>query len=227
MTVKIPMTAAGIIMAGSVGRQTIGSLGSSEDSTNGSLRKPTFTERHPKVVRSLTVVAYIFSVSLAAIVLSAYYVVLWSPKPLKPGENMNATLPCRGVTYLPEGVEVQLQGQPISRLTFSRIGAVRQEQTRPLSGTSPQPQAAVIPVPNKLASNNSQSNSNTSLQEESYVVDDFSEVSTNTSGKQQQTSVFNEGIKHQGATVHPSPALGDTKVTRTHPGRVMKRKGRR
>ncbi|KAJ9596271.1 hypothetical protein L9F63_027108, partial [Diploptera punctata] len=33
-----------------------------------------------KLVRVLTVVAYIFSVSLAAIMLSVYYVFLWNPK---------------------------------------------------------------------------------------------------------------------------------------------------
>ena len=33
-----------------------------------------------KLVRVLTVVAYVFSVSLAAIMLSVYYVLLWSPK---------------------------------------------------------------------------------------------------------------------------------------------------
>lgn len=34
----------------------------------------------PKVIRVLTVCAYLFTVSLAAIMLSIYYVFLWDPK---------------------------------------------------------------------------------------------------------------------------------------------------
>lgn len=37
------------------------------------------TKQNKKVVRLLTVLAYVFSVSLAAIVLSLYYVFLWNP----------------------------------------------------------------------------------------------------------------------------------------------------
>lgn len=37
------------------------------------------TKRHKKIVRLMTVMAYVLSVSLAAIVLSMYYVFLWDP----------------------------------------------------------------------------------------------------------------------------------------------------
>lgn len=35
----------------------------------------------PKIIRVLTVCAYLISVSLAAIMLSVYYIFLWEPKP--------------------------------------------------------------------------------------------------------------------------------------------------
>ncbi|XP_075555040.1 trp-interacting inaF-D [Dermacentor variabilis] len=44
------------------------------------------TKRHKKIVRLMTVMAYVLSVSLAAIVLSMYYVFLWDP-------NMRSELP--------------------------------------------------------------------------------------------------------------------------------------
>jgi len=45
-----------------------------------------------KLVRVLTVVAYIFSVSLAAIMLSFYYVFLWNPKDIHH-RNVHPTAP--------------------------------------------------------------------------------------------------------------------------------------
>ena len=45
-----------------------------------------------KLVRVLTVVAYIFSVSLAAIMLSVYYVFLWNPKDI-PHRAVRHTTP--------------------------------------------------------------------------------------------------------------------------------------
>lgn len=38
-----------------------------------------------KIVRLLTVVAYMMSVSMAALMLSAYYIFLWNPKEHRPG----------------------------------------------------------------------------------------------------------------------------------------------
>lgn len=38
-----------------------------------------------KIVRLLTVIAYMMSVSMAAITLSAYYIFLWNPKEHRPG----------------------------------------------------------------------------------------------------------------------------------------------
>jgi hypothetical protein len=45
-----------------------------------------------KLVRVLTVIAYIFSVSLAAIMLSFYYVFLWNPKDIHH-RNIHPTAP--------------------------------------------------------------------------------------------------------------------------------------
>ena len=40
--------------------------------------------QHTKIVRILTVIAYVCSVSAAAVMLSLYYVFLWDPKPVTP-----------------------------------------------------------------------------------------------------------------------------------------------
>ena len=37
-------------------------------------------QKTPKLIRILTVCAYLFTVSLAAIALSVYYIFLWDPK---------------------------------------------------------------------------------------------------------------------------------------------------
>jgi len=78
--------------SGSIGR-TVGSIGSSSDSGSGSLttKKPDFTNKHRKIIRILTVVAYIMSVSVAALLLSAYYVFLWKPTPSEPLQTKRPT----------------------------------------------------------------------------------------------------------------------------------------
>nr|CAD7456772.1 unnamed protein product [Timema tahoe] len=48
-----------------------------EDAAKDKLYEP---KKARKIIRVLTVVAYVFSVSLAAIMLSLYYVFLWDPK---------------------------------------------------------------------------------------------------------------------------------------------------
>ena len=40
--------------------------------------------QHNKIVRILTVIAYVCSVSAAAVMLSLYYVFIWDPKPVTP-----------------------------------------------------------------------------------------------------------------------------------------------
>ena len=48
-----------------------------------------YERRAKRTMRVLTVTAYIFSVSLAAILLSAYYVFIWKPNtPPKPAETL-------------------------------------------------------------------------------------------------------------------------------------------
>lgn len=41
----------------------------------------------PKIIRVLTVCAYLICVSLAAIMLSIYYIFLWEPKPNDPSST--------------------------------------------------------------------------------------------------------------------------------------------
>jgi hypothetical protein len=48
------------------------------------------SKHHKKVVRVLTVLAYVLSVSLAAIMLSLYYVFLWDPKSTRNGTQFTA-----------------------------------------------------------------------------------------------------------------------------------------
>ncbi|XP_075223763.1 trp-interacting inaF-D [Lycorma delicatula] len=58
------------------------------DNTKDRMYEP---KHHQKAVRVLTVVAYIFFVSLAAIMLSLYYVFLYNPPPPQPSYNMSAS----------------------------------------------------------------------------------------------------------------------------------------
>lgn len=44
----------------------------------------------PKVIRVLTVCAYLICVSLAAIMLSIYYIFLWEPKPSDPATSFGS-----------------------------------------------------------------------------------------------------------------------------------------
>lgn len=53
-------------------------------------------QQNKKIVRLLTVIVYVFSVSLAAIILSLYYVFLWDSK-ISPSTNSTAkgnSVPC-------------------------------------------------------------------------------------------------------------------------------------
>ncbi|XP_044730938.1 uncharacterized protein LOC123293979 [Chrysoperla carnea] len=53
-------------------------------------------KQNKKVIRVLTVIAYLFFVSLAAIVLSLYYVILWKPRAQRSaGINSTSTLKCQ------------------------------------------------------------------------------------------------------------------------------------
>lgn len=45
---------------------------------NGDIFKP---KKKPKAIRVLTVMAYVLSVSMAAILLSIYYIFMWKPRP--------------------------------------------------------------------------------------------------------------------------------------------------
>ncbi|GFY47833.1 uncharacterized protein TNIN_438231 [Trichonephila inaurata madagascariensis] len=60
------------------------------DSTPENPIKPALSKRkqHKKLIRLLTVMAYVFSVSLGAIVLSLYYVFLWDPQIEKDGKKL-------------------------------------------------------------------------------------------------------------------------------------------
>jgi hypothetical protein len=79
-------------LSGNTVISTTGSGGSIKQHTNSSLpngikfageesKDKMYEPKHTKkLVRVLTVVAYVFSVSIAAIMLSVYYVFLWNPK---------------------------------------------------------------------------------------------------------------------------------------------------
>nr|XP_042900538.1 uncharacterized protein LOC122269802 [Parasteatoda tepidariorum] len=62
------------------------------DSTPENPMKPPISRRkqHKKLVRLLTVMAYVFSVSLGAIVLSLYYVFLWDPQIQRDGKKLTS-----------------------------------------------------------------------------------------------------------------------------------------
>lgn len=61
---------------------------SNEQSTNAANEK---SGESSKVIRVLTVCAYVICVSLAAIVLSIYYIFLWEPKRHDPSEPHSGT----------------------------------------------------------------------------------------------------------------------------------------
>jgi hypothetical protein len=74
-----------------------------------------------KVVRVLTVVAYVFTVSLAAIMLSVYYVFLWNPKDV-PHRTVHLTTPtpisppstaCHQSVGAPQQAQQKIQGTNI------------------------------------------------------------------------------------------------------------------
>lgn len=52
------------------------------------------SKKYRKIIRLMTVMGYVFSVSLAAIVLSLYYVFLWDPDMKTPNQTATASLPC-------------------------------------------------------------------------------------------------------------------------------------
>lgn len=64
-----------------------------------------------KLVRVLTVVAYIFSVSLAAIMLSVYYVFLWNPKDVhyRPVHHTTPNINSPPAPSCPQAIATSLQ----------------------------------------------------------------------------------------------------------------------
>ena len=52
-----------------------------------------------KLIRLLTVLAYVCAVSMAAVVLSLYYIFLWTPK--SESRSMALTAPCIACQYIP------------------------------------------------------------------------------------------------------------------------------
>lgn len=97
-----------------------------------------------KVVRVLTVVAYVFTVSLAAIMLSVYYVFLWNPK----------DVPHRAV-HLTTATPISPPGTVCSQ----SVGAPLQDQEHiqglPMKASHAQPSATVPASPTRQPSTNS------------------------------------------------------------------------
>jgi hypothetical protein len=70
------MSADGGSVKNTLGSESSCSSGSSTDTTR---RKREYGKKDRKIVRILTVLAYVVCVSMAAVLLSTYYVFLWSP----------------------------------------------------------------------------------------------------------------------------------------------------
>lgn len=81
------------------------------DVESSSLPGPSSKQEHKKIVRLLTVVAYMVSVSMAALLLSAYYIFLWNPK-------VNRPTPLRLADPCPE---CYLPGRLLSSCTDLRV----------------------------------------------------------------------------------------------------------
>jgi hypothetical protein len=104
---------------------TRGPGGSDRQHTSGSLpngvkfageesKDKMYEPKHTKkLIRVLTVIAYIFSVSLAAIMLSVYYVFLWNPKNI----NHRNVHPTTTSPNAPPGVACQhtVGGSPLEQ----------------------------------------------------------------------------------------------------------------
>lgn len=84
-------------------------------------------ENNPRIIRILTVIAYICSVSMAAVMLSLYYVFIWdpSPSPSSPG-----------------GSTAQPHHQPVAAPQLL-------DPSRNESGTSPFFQALLMKLPGR------------------------------------------------------------------------------
>ncbi|XP_014247331.1 putative transmembrane protein INAFM2 [Cimex lectularius] len=65
-------------MNGGSGKSTHNSVKFAGEEAKDKMYEP---KQNKKLIRVLTVIVYVFSVSLAAIILSLYYVFFWSPKP--------------------------------------------------------------------------------------------------------------------------------------------------
>ncbi|KAG8228596.1 hypothetical protein J437_LFUL009301 [Ladona fulva] len=99
------------------------SAGGGQDGDGGGVRfageesKDRLYERkqNKKIVRVLTVMAYVFSVSLAAIMLSLYYVFLWDPRSRPPG------IPAHNSTAVAAARE---QHPPQGPCTAAHLGAL-------------------------------------------------------------------------------------------------------
>uniref|UniRef100_A0A1B6DRM1 Transmembrane protein INAFM2 n=1 Tax=Clastoptera arizonana TaxID=38151 RepID=A0A1B6DRM1_9HEMI len=81
-------------------------------------------KRNQKAVRVFTVVAYVFSVSLAAIMLSTYYTLLWQPR------NVNTTQSYHPIKYLNASESTQTTPIPeINRVETPLVLALNADTT--------------------------------------------------------------------------------------------------
>lgn len=65
-------------MNGAGGKATQNSVKLAGEEAKDKMYEP---KQNKKLIRVLTVIVYVFSVSLAAIILSLYYMVFWQPQP--------------------------------------------------------------------------------------------------------------------------------------------------
>jgi hypothetical protein len=99
-----------------------------EAAANGKLYE---SKKIRKVVRVLTVLAYLLSVSLAAIILSMYYLFLWDPKIPTMGQGGRPMAlpdpePQRNISCFHLDVSMKT---PISQLPSSTPGTINQEMS--------------------------------------------------------------------------------------------------
>lgn len=108
-----------------------------EDPSKGRLYD---TKRNKKIVRLMTVMAYVFSVSLAAIMLSLYYVFLWDPKLPKyvpPGSTEGAGHAGRSDDYPSQGPQRLTDNQSFTQLDNASVLSNVVETTRVNQQTLP------------------------------------------------------------------------------------------
>ncbi|CRL07027.1 CLUMA_CG019988, isoform A [Clunio marinus] len=73
-----------------------------------SIEKLYESKKNQRTVRVLTVCAYVLTVSMAAIILSLYYVFLWVPTDESAKDTQNLNIKCEKIIIIPETIAIRL-----------------------------------------------------------------------------------------------------------------------